>query len=383
VVLVSALAFGLILLATAGNDLMPRLALDRVHILPLNHVVGAVAMLLCASALAVLWVRRRSVLDQWLMVVAVAAISELGLAVLFVSARYSLGFYAGRIFSFLTATVVLVVLLAATTRLYARVARTNMMLQREQSNRLMNLEAMTAAIAHEVRQPLTAIVNNTSAAENFLRRVPPDPAEALSLLARVIDAGLRVSDIFDNIRDLCRQTNWNQEPVDLNDIIRGALGVLREDLKAMNVDTRISLASTLPPIMGHRGQLQEVVVNLVRNAVEAMSSIENGGRVLRVSTEHSDHIVTLVIEDSGPGFDPSKIARIFDVFETSKAGGMGLGLAICRTIIERHGGRISASPANPRGAALRVDLPAPDLSGRREDADARPLPHLPERQANV
>ena len=382
VVLVSALACGLIVLATAGNDLMPRLAIDRINISPLNHVVGVGALLLCVSALAVLWVRRRSVLDQWLMVVAVAAIAELGLAVLFVSTRYSLGFYAGRIFSFLTATVVLTVLLAGTTRLYARVARTNMMLQREQNDRLMSLEAMTAAIAHEVRQPLTAMVNNTAAARNFLRRVPPDPAEAQSLLGRVIDAGLRISEIFDNIRDLCRQTNWMQEQVDLNEITHRTFVVLREDLQALNVDTRISLTSTLPPIMGHRGQLQEVVVNLVRNAMEAMSSIEDGRRVLRVSTEHSDRSVTLVVEDSGPGFDRSNIDRIFDVFVTSKARGMGLGLAICRTIVERHGGRISASPANPRGAVLRVDLPARDFHRQKEDADVQSAsPQARERHA--
>jgi signal transduction histidine kinase len=339
---------------------MPQLALDRVNIAPLNHVVGGVAMLLCASALALLWVRRRSVLDQWLMVVAVAAISELGLAVLIVSARYSLGFYAGRIFSFLTSTIVLVVLLAATSHLYAGVARANMMLQRERNNRLMNIEAMTAAIAHEVRQPLTALVANAGAARIFLRRVTPDPAEADSLVGMVIDDARSVSDIFDNIRDLCRQTNFQQQRVDLNDVVRRALVTSVKDLKGLIVDAR--LAPTLPPVMGHPGQLQEVVINLVHNAVEAMSTVDNGLRMLRVRTEHADGTVTLLVEDSGPGFDPFSIHEAFDAFVTSKPGGMGLGLAICRMIVDRHGGRISASPADPCGAVLRVDLPAADLA---------------------
>jgi signal transduction histidine kinase len=356
---VAALSGGLILLATAGNDLMPRLALDRVNIATLNHVVGWVCLLLCASALAVLWVRRRSVLDQWLMVVAVAAISELALAVLTVSARYSLGFYAGRIFSFLTSTIVLVVLLAATSRLYAGVARANMMLQRERNNRLMNIEAMTAAIAHEVRQPLTALVANAGAARIFLRRVPPNAAEADSLVGKAIDAAHSVSGIFDNIRDLCRETNSQERLVDLNNVIRRALVVSAEDLRGVNVDEQ--LAANLPPVMGHPGQLQEVVTNLVHNAVEAMSTIDDSPRMLRVRTEHTDGTVTLLVEDSGPGFDPSGIHQVFDAFVTSKPGGMGLGLAICRMIVDRHGGRISASPADPRGAVLRVDLLAADL----------------------
>jgi signal transduction histidine kinase len=363
---VCVLAGALTFLATAGDAYMPRLALDRVQIAPLNHVVGAIATLLCAIALAVLWARRRSVLDLWLMVVAVAALSELGLAVLLVSGRYTLGFYAGRIFSFLTATVVLVVLLVETVRLHARATRANLLLQREQNNRLMNLEAMTAAIAHEVRQPLTAVVASAGAAQNLLQRASPDLPQVQSVLGRVVDAGLRVSDVFDNIRDLFRQTDWKHEPVDLNDVIERVLVILVEDLQGLDIETRLALTSTLPPVSGHRGQVQEVVVNLVRNAVEAMATVKDARRVLQVRTEHRGDMVTLVVEDSGPGIDQSKANRIFDAFVTSKAGGMGLGLAICRMIVERHGGRISAAPAAPRGAVLRVDLPAADQGERGE-----------------
>jgi K+-sensing histidine kinase KdpD len=129
-------------------------------------------------------------------------------------------------------------------------------------------------------------------------------------------------------------------------------------LRGVNVDEQ--LAANLPPVMGHPGQLQEVVTNLVHNAAEAMSTIDDSPRMLRVRTEHTDGTVTLLVEDSGPGFDPSGIHQVFDAFVTSKPGGMGLGLAICRMIVDRHGGRISASPADPRGAVLRVDLLAAD-----------------------
>jgi two-component sensor histidine kinase len=192
---VIALAGGLILLATAGNDLMPLLGLDRVHIAPLNHVVGGLAMLLCVSALAVLWVRRRSVLDQWVMVVAVAAISELALAVLFTSARYSLGFYVGRIFSFFAATVVLVVLLVETGRLYARVANAfdhQKLLVGELDHRVKNILATIVAMVESTRRQGTGIPDDfAQAIEGRLRSM----ADAHGLLSQSSWRGARLGEI--------------------------------------------------------------------------------------------------------------------------------------------------------------------------------------------
>jgi C4-dicarboxylate-specific signal transduction histidine kinase len=298
------------------------------------------------------------VLDQWLMIVAVAAISEMGLAVVFVSGRFSLGFYAGRIFSLLTSTIVLAVLLVETARLYARVALANMRLRREQDNRLMNLEAMTASIAHEVRQPLTALVANADAARRFVARTPPDVGEAQSALDDVVEAGHRVSQVFENIRALLRRESTEQESIDLSGLARRVSNAFGDEFNRHNIKANIELAQALPAVAGHGGQLQEVMFNLIQNAIEAMDLVPEDSRVLQVRTERHGDAIRLTVQDSGPGFDEDKLDKLFDTFVSTKPAGMGLGLAICRMIIERHEGRISASPADPRGIVFRVDLPA-------------------------
>jgi Membrane-associated sensor, integral membrane domain/His Kinase A (phospho-acceptor) domain len=216
-VLVCALVCGLTWLTTLGESLLPQLFADVIYLTPFNHYLLVFGMLICVSALALLWARRHSVLDLWLMVVAVAAISELGLVAL-TSARFTLGFYAGRLFSPVTSTTVLVVLLAETSRLYARLVNSNLMLQRERQNKLMNLEAMAASISHEARQPLGALASNASAAVRFLKRTPPDLAEAQSALNRIVSDSRRTSEIFDNLRALFGRREQKVDPVDVNKV---------------------------------------------------------------------------------------------------------------------------------------------------------------------
>jgi C4-dicarboxylate-specific signal transduction histidine kinase len=143
----------------------------------------------------------------------------------------------------------------------------------------------------------------------------------------------------------------------VNDLVVSSLRTLDRELKSHNVTTRIQLASQLSPIMGHRGQLQEVIVNLIQNAIDAMDAVDDDRRVLQVRTEHNGDEVSVEIEDTGPGIDTKKSDNIFDVFFTTKPHGMGLGLAICRMIVERHEGRLVVSSANPHGAIFRMMLP--------------------------
>jgi signal transduction histidine kinase len=308
-------------------------------------------------ALALLWRKKRSVLNQWLMVVALAFISELTINGLLISARFTLGWYVSRLFSIVTSTIVLIVLLEETTRLYGRLARSNAMLLREQNNRLMTLEALAASISHEVRQPLTAIVGSGSALLRYLKGTPPKPDKALSIAEGMIAAGRRASQILDDIRNLFGTAELRESPIDMNDLAVKALHASDSELKSHNVTTRIELASQLPAIMGHNGQLQEVIVNLIQNAVDAMDSTDTDRRILQVRTEHNGDAVSVEIEDTGPGIDPKKSDSIFDVFFTTKPHGMGLGLAICRMIVERHEGRLVVSSANPHGAIFRIMLP--------------------------
>ena len=238
-------------------------------------------------------------------------------------------------------------------------AKTVEMLERERSNKLMNLEAMVASISHEVKQPLASITTNGNAALRYLGHAPPNFEEVRLALGRMVSDGHRASRVFDNIRDLFSKAHEGKEQIDINQLARDVLQTLREQLNDRGITTEVRLTSQLPLVMGHRGQLQEVFINLVNNAMEAMDGIQDDRRILRLSAEHQgDKAIVVAVEDSGTGIDPKHADRIFDAFVTTKPQGMGLGLAICRMIVERHEGQLTASPANPRGSVFRVVLPA-------------------------
>jgi signal transduction histidine kinase len=240
----------------------------------------------------------------------------------------------------------------------ARLARSNLMLERERHNKLMNAQAITASIAHEVRQPLAAIATNGGAALRFLAMVPPNYAEVQSAIERIIRDSHRTSEVLDGIRALFREVDQGRVPVDLNETIAEVLDSSAAELKSHDVVVRRDLAAGLPPIDGHRGQLLQVIFNLVNNAVEAMSTTANRNRVLQVTTRRREPAAIVVeVRDSGPGIDPKQIDDIFGAFFTTKPRGMGLGLAICRMIIEHHGGRLTASSDGGTGALFQFVLP--------------------------
>jgi signal transduction histidine kinase len=232
------------------------------------------------------------------------------------------------------------------------------LLKHERENKLLNVEAITASIAHEVRQPLTAIATNSSAALRFFEKTPPDLDEVRAALNRVIAESHRASAVFDGIRSLFRKTDQGRQPVDVNEMALEVLQSLRAELSAHGVTTETELASSLPPVEGRRNQLQQVVTNLVQNAIEAMDTTADRDRMLRLKTglRGTDAIVVSV-EDSGPGLKADQLDSIFDAFVTTKANGMGLGLAICRRIIESHAGQLSASSDGRSGAQFQFVLP--------------------------
>ena len=211
----------------------------------------------------------------------------------------------------------------------------------------MNIEAITSAIVHEVRQPLAAIAATGYAGIRWLTKTPPDFDEARAAMTQMVSDSHRASQTLESICTLFKSADLEAQPVDLNGIVLGALEVLRGELKDHGVITRTELAPELPLVPGHSGQLQEVMLNLVRNAIDAMDSITDRARVLRVRTERDGREAIVVsVEDSGPGIDPEKLDSIFDAFVTTKPQGKGLGLAICRMIISRHEGQLSASADN-------------------------------------
>jgi signal transduction histidine kinase len=240
----------------------------------------------------------------------------------------------------------------------ARLAHSNMMLERERDNKLMNVEAITVAIAHEVRQPLAAIVANGNAALRFLAKEPPDRDEVRAALHRIVNDGHRTSEVFDGIRSLFRKVDQGRDPVDINKLILGVLQSLQGEFKDRAIELRSELAADLPLIDGHASQLQEVIFNLVRNATEAMDNVTDRNRVLRVTTALRDReTIAVAVEDSGPGIDPKRLDEVFNAFFTTKSQGTGLGLAICRMIIEHHGGQLIASSDGKNGALFQFVLP--------------------------
>ncbi len=244
-------------------------------------------------------------------------------------------------------------------------SRTVAELQRERKNKLMNLEAMAASISHEVRQPLASIASNGGAAIRFLGHAPPNLEEVRSALNRMVSESHRASQVFDNIRALFEKAEQGHEPINVNDLIRSVLSGLQGELDDQGITSRLDLPRDLPSITGHKGQLQEVLVNLIHNAIEAMRADEGGRRLLHVSVRPggADKLI-VAVEDSGPGIDAKHAANIFDAFVTTKPHGMGLGLALSRMIVERHGGQLSVSPAQPRGAVFRMVLPTAQHSSK-------------------
>jgi signal transduction histidine kinase len=248
-------------------------------------------------------------------------------------------------------------------------SRTVAELQRERNNKLMNLEAMVASISHEVRQPLASIASNGGAAIRFLGHAPPNLEEVRSALNRMVGESHRASQVFDNIRALFGKAEHGHAPIDVSELIRDVLSGLQGELDEHQIAAGLDLPAGLPAITGHRGQLQEVLVNLIRNAIEAMVADKladnDSRRALRVSSQpHGTNKLIVAVEDSGPGIDPKHVASIFDAFMTTKAKGMGLGLALSRMIVERHGGQLSVSAAEPRGAIFRLVLPIGQLPSK-------------------
>ncbi|AHY54150.1 ATP-binding protein [Bradyrhizobium japonicum] len=347
---------GLTLVTTLGERHLPSIVTARTQLV--RGLLGAINgsfIALAVIALLEIWTRRRTVLDYWLMLICVALLEEQAFFAL-LTARLSLGFYVGRVLSLITSIVVLILLLQETTKLYARLARSYVLLERERNNKLLNAQAITASIVHEVRQPLTAAVASGGAALHYLEKASPDHEKIRRSLKRMISENHRTSEILDSFRSLFGSSDQKREAVDLNEIVRSVLQSVGKELIDNGITARPKLAE-LPLMNGDRNQLQQVVYNLVHNALEAMTVVDRK-RVLRVTTQcRGTTAVAVVVEDSGPGIDPSQLDSIFSAFITTKPHGMGLGLAICRQIVERHGGQLVASSDGNSGAQFHVVLP--------------------------
>jgi signal transduction histidine kinase len=344
-------------LVTAGRELLPQLNLDPIHLSRLWLYAAGFAALFPIAAIVVLWVRRRSVLDLWLMVVMCAFVIEMSLISFPVPARYTLGWYGGRVCGFLSGSLLLFVLLYEITTLYARLIRAVLAQRSERVARLMTGDAVSASIAHEIRQPLSAMITNADTGLRWLDRATPDVDNAKAALNQIVIAGHRAGTVIESIRAIFKKDVRNRTSLDINELVREALALMHSELLKHGVSVQAEPDERLPRVDGDRSQLQQVLLNLVTNAIDSMSAT-NAVRVLRVKSKvHDSGGVIVSVEDTGAGIDPKDLDRIFNPLFTTKSHGMGMGLAICRSIIEGHGGRLWATPNTSQGTVFQFVLP--------------------------
>jgi signal transduction histidine kinase len=226
------------------------------------------------------------------------------------------------------------------------------------ASRMTSLGHMAASIAHEISQPLAAIVANGNAASRWLANKSPDLEEARAALNRIVMEGHRAGQVIGSARAMFKQAPQEKAPLDVNDLIREVLILTRSEIQRHRVAVQTELMERIPQPLADRIQLQQIMLNLIMNALEAMDAVTDRARVLSIkSTIQDSQSVRITVGDSGTGIEPKDVQRIFDEFFTTKPQGMGLGLSICRSIIEGHGGSLSASSGRPHGAVFQVILP--------------------------
>ena len=246
------------------------------------------------------------------------------------------------------------------------------------ANRVATMGQLTASIAHEVKQPIAATATNAAAALRWLGARPPNLEEARQALDRIVNDATRAGDIIGRIRDLTKKAPPRKDSVDINEAIREVIELTRGEAVKTGVSVQTHLADGLPLIHGDRVQLQQVNLNLIINAVEAMGGVRDGPRELLISTGTAESGEVLVaVRDSGPGLAPATLERLFEAFYTTKPSGLGLGLSICRSIIEAHGGRMWASANVPRGAVFHFTVPGQPCSASRQAIKPSPSGAMP------
>jgi C4-dicarboxylate-specific signal transduction histidine kinase len=232
------------------------------------------------------------------------------------------------------------------------------------ANRITTMGQLTASIVHEVKQPITAAAISAEAALRWLDRQPPNLEEARQVLADLVKDSHRAGDVIDRMRDLIKKAPPQKDRVEINGAIREVIELSYSEAVKNGVSVQTQFAESLPLIQGDRVQIQQVTLNLIINAIQAMSGLAAGVRELRITTENTESEgVRLSVRDSGPGLSSENFRRLFEPFYTTKPEGMGMGLSICRSIIEAHGGRLWATPGEPQGALFQFTIPATGAGG--------------------
>jgi signal transduction histidine kinase len=328
-----------------------------------GNQINVALLLLGAFVLLVLFARRRTVLDLWLMVTFFAWLPNFLVAAVASSVRFSVGWYAARGFALIASCMLLSVLLTEMTVLYSRLASALMLQRRERANRLVSIDAATAAIAHEIRSPLGSITLNASTALQQLLAQPPRLDEMNAILRDIEEASHRVNSTIASVRGLFKDTTDQPTTISIEDVTQQVLRLLRHELQFNEISVVTDFRVEAPSVHADQAQLQQVILNLIKNAIEAMSSTPPDDRRLNIGTRlEGNSSVLLSVQDTGAGVHPQDQGRMFEAFFTTKPAGMGLGLAVCRMIVERYEGSLVLAKSSPQGSTFEVTLPTVPLA---------------------
>ena len=366
ITVVSVLAVTAILtwVVTAGAKYLPPTFVDGTRQAPITSYMTGFIWLLSAAGLLALFKYRRTSLAVWLMVAVFATLPDLTLSTVMTTVRYTLGWYTARSFALIASCTVLAALLVETTMLYARLANAIILLRRESAHRLLTVDVATAAIAHELSQPLGAITLNSSTALISLESNPPDLLEARACLTANINDTERANEIVSSIRALFKIIGKKEATIEVNHLVRQALRMMEHDLHAHGVTVSTQFQESLPQIVADPIQLQHVIMNIIKNGIEAMAVSDATTKEIRmVTSQRGNSVVSLSVQDSGSGITSENETNIFDPFFTTKSSGLGLGLSISRKIIEDHGGNLLLTQSGSNGCIFEITLPGVATSG--------------------
>ena len=273
--------------------------------------------------------------------------------------RYSLGWYAGRTLQMAATYIVLLLFLSEKTALYANLARATIQRRGAFHARQIAMDAMAASIGHEITQPLAAVITNASAGILQAAEPQPDMKEVHATFSDIAAEGQRIKEIMGGVRAMFKDSTHDRQLLNLNKIVRDVLATAKPDLRHQGVAVKTNLDDDVPPVLGDSGQLHQVFLNLVTNALEAMPAVPGRPSVLTLNSRimADSSAIAVTVEDTGTGITDKDSSRIFEPFFSTKVTGTGVGLTICRVIVEAHGGKLQVCANQPYGTIFRVILP--------------------------
>ena len=354
-------------LAIAGESLVPTFMTDTRTSTGIWTVVLYASLLptLAAAGLLLLLLARGrgSLLDLWLLVTLAAIVCEtVLLGFLGAGVRFSIGWWAGRGFGLVATGVITLALLAETATLHARLLNSLLTESHVREARATLLESLAAALAHELNQPLSSIVTSADAAIRWLDRPQPDLTNAQTRLRRIAADGHSAAAIIESLRRAFGKRPTRRDPVDITALVHEAVEQARADARRMGASVTVDIPAGLPLVLGDTVPLKQVLHNLLTNAIDAVAIVGDGPRAICVTCRCWPAEIAILVADTGVGLGDGG-QFLFDAFYSTKPQGMGLGLMICRTVIEAHGGRVSAHANTPRGAVFEMILPTASVHG--------------------